>query len=220
MAETLPIVVPVRYSGGGLTMQSTSSRLSAEGVFVRGVVTPKQGALVSLQLTLPSGPRPVEARGTVTERVSPGDRGKEAGFWVRFDTISGDGNAVLAALIRDRSSGGAAKRAFERIPAHLKVTWPSAREFLVTYAENISAGGIYVVTPTPPELGEVVDISLELPDGPAPARTKAAVIQRLTPDEAKKRGRQPGAGLQFVGSDDEFRRRLDLCIENLLARPV
>ena len=217
MAETLPIVVPVRYSGGGLTMQSTSSRLSAEGVFVRGVVTPKQGSLVSLKLTLPGGTGTVEATGTVTERVAPGEKGKEAGFWTRFDKIEGNGAALLAGLIRDRgTTGGAVKRSFERIPTSLKVTWPSAREFLVTYAENISAGGIYVLTPNPPELGEVVDISLALPDGPAPARTKAAVIQRLTPDEAKKRGRQPGAGLQFVGSDDEFRRRLDLCIENLL----
>ena len=56
MAETLPIVVPVRYSGGGLTMQTTSSRLSAEGVFVRGFVTPKEGAVLSLTLTLPGVP--------------------------------------------------------------------------------------------------------------------------------------------------------------------
>ena len=180
------------------------------------MVTPKQGALVALQLTMPAGTGTVEARGTVTERVTTGEKGKEAGFWVRFDQMAPEGSALLAGLMRDRGAGGGAKRAFERVPARMKVTWPSAREFLVTYAENISAGGIYVLTPTPPELGEVVDISLELPDGPAPARTKAAVIQRLTPDEAKKRGRQPGAGLQFVGSDDEFRRRLDLCIENLL----
>jgi hypothetical protein len=27
-----------------------------------------------------------------------------------------------------------------------------------------------------------------------------------------------GAGLQFIGGDDEFRRRLDECIEKLLKR--
>jgi uncharacterized protein (TIGR02266 family) len=221
VAETLPIVVPVRYSGGGLTMQSTSSRLSAEGVFVRGVVTPKAGAQIAIQLTLPGAPRPLEVRGTVADRVLPGDKGKEAGFWVRFEAMSDEGRGVLAALLRDRSApGGAAKRAFVRIPVRLQVSWPTARDFLIAYADNISVGGIYVVTPDPPALGEVVDLSLQLPDGPAPAKTKAAVIQRLDADQAKQLRRQPGAGLQFVGSDDEFRRRLDQCIENLLAQPL
>src|SRR5438445_122623 len=79
MAETLPIVVPVRYSGGGLTMQTTSSRLSAEGVFVRGFVTPKEGAVLSLTLTLPGVPQPIQAKGVITERVMPGEKGAQAG---------------------------------------------------------------------------------------------------------------------------------------------
>lgn len=217
MAETLPVVVPVRYSGGGLTMQTTSSRLGADGVFVRGVVTPKDGAQVALQITLPGTTRPVDAVGTVTERVTPGSKGKEAGFYVRFDQLSDESRALLEALISERSAVGAAgKRAFARVPAHLKVSWPSPREFLVAYAENISMGGMFVMTQDPPPLHEVVDLSLELPDGPAPAKTKAEVIQRITTAEAKGLGRHPGAGLQFVGSDDEFRRRLDLCMENLL----
>jgi uncharacterized protein (TIGR02266 family) len=220
MADTMPLVLPVRFSGGGLSMQTTSSRLSAEGVFIRGVVTPKQGALVSTQLTLPGSP-PVEARGTVTERVMPGSQGKEAGFWLRFDNIEGDGRERLEELLRRRAEpGGSAKRAFTRVPAHLKVKWQSAREFLVAYAENISAGGIFVATPDPPPLSSVIDLSMELPDGPEAAKTKAEVIQRISVQEAKEQRKQAGAGLQFVGSDDEFRRRLDLCIENLLARPV
>src|SRR5258706_15877624 len=104
-------------------MQSTSSRLSAEGVFIRGVVTPRQGALVSLKLTLPGGTGTVDATGTVTERVAPGEKGKEAGFWTRFDQIEGNGGAMLAGVIRDRGTTGASvKRSFERIPPSMKVT--------------------------------------------------------------------------------------------------
>src|SRR5438477_199705 len=113
MAETLPIVVPVRYSGGGLTMQTTSSRLSAEGVFVRGFVTPKEGAVLSLTLTLPGVAQPIQAKG-------------------------------------------------------------------------VNAEG----------------------------------IQSITPAQALQLKRAAGAGLQFVDSDDEFRRRLDLCIDNLLNQPA
>ena len=216
MAETLPIVVPVRYSGGGLTMQTTSSRISAEGVFIRGFVTPKQGALVSVQLTLPQVARPIEARGTVTERVVPGTQGKEAGFWVRFDTMDADARAVLTDLLKDRAANPG-KRAFARVKTQLQVGWKSPKEFLVAYSENISRGGIFVATPKPPALREVVELLLELPDGLAPAKTDAEVIQRITPEQAVHLGRVAGAGLQFVGSDDDFRRRLDECIEHLLS---
>ena len=216
MAETLPIVVPVRYAGGGLTMQTTSSRLSAEGVFVRGFVTPKEGAQLSLTVTLPAGT--IQARATLTERVLPGAQGKEAGFWARFDSMDDAGRAMLQGLLQERGApGGGAKRAFERVKTRLQVGWSSPREFLVAYSENISRGGIFVATPSPPALGEAVELLLELPDGPTPARTDAEVIQRITPQQSVHLGRVPGAGLQFVGSDDEFRRRLDLCIENLLA---
>lgn len=221
LAETLPIVVPVRCSGGGLTMQTTTSRLGVEGAFVRGVVTPKEGATIAFQLTLPGAPAPLEGRGTVTERVPPGVKGKEAGFWVRFDKLAEGGSEILAALLRDRGApGGQAKRAFTRIPTHLQVSWPTPRDFLIAYADNISAGGIFVVTDDPPELKAVVELSLQLPDNDVPARTSAEVIQRITVKEAQQLGKKPGAGLQFVGSGDEFRRRLDLCIENLLLQPA
>ncbi len=211
MAETLPMVVPVRYAGGGLTMQTTSSRLSAEGVFVRGVVTPKEGAQLTLTVTLPGGQ--FQAKATITERALPGTAGKEAGFWARFDQIDAAGRALLAALL---SGGAPGKRAFPRVKTRLQVGWASPREFLVAYSENISRGGIFVATPSPPQLKEVVELLLELPDGLAPAKTDAEVIQRISGEQAAHLGRIAGAGLQFVGSDDEFRRRLDLCIENLL----
>jgi uncharacterized protein (TIGR02266 family) len=220
VAETLPIVVLVRYTGGGLTMQSTSSRLGAEQVFVRGVVMPKEGTAIGIKLTIPDLPQPLDLRATVVERVLPNVRGKEAGFWARFDALAPEALETLEKVLRDHSAPGAAtKRQFVRVKTRLEVGWASAREFLVVYAENISAGGIFVVSPNPPPLQEVVELSLKLPDGEAPAKTNAQVIQRLTPEDAKRLGRQPGAGLQFIGGDDNFRKRLDLCIENLLVQP-
>jgi len=220
VADSLPIVVPVRFSGGGLTMQTTSSRLGADSIFVRGVVTPKEGSAIAIRITLPDGLGMLDARATVIERVLPNVKAKEAGFWARFDGLTPEAVAQLEKLMRDRSGqGGATRRAFARVKVRLEVEWKSAREFLVVYAENISAGGMFVVSQNPPPLHEMVEVSLKLPDGEGPAKTEAEVIQRLTADEAKRLGRQPGAGLQFVGSDDDFRRRLDRCIENLLVQP-
>jgi len=230
-APTLPLVVPVRFSGGGLSMQTTSSRVGKEGVFVRCLVSPKEGARVTVALTLPGNARPMEASGTVTERAHGGAPGKESGFWVQFDALSGEAQAALDALLRERGLAGppAAKaaapaaparieRGFPRVQTRLQVGWSSAREFLVAYSENISRGGIFVATQNQPLAREVVELLLELPDGSPPARTHAEVVQCVTAEQAKATGRTAGAGLQFIGGDEDFRRRVDACIDHLLQK--
>jgi len=232
-APTLPLVVPVRFSGGGLSMQTTSSRVGREGVFVRCLVSPKEGARVMVALTLPKNARPLEAAGTVTERAQGGAPGKESGFWVQFEALSAEAQAALDALLRERGlaapPAAAAKapapaaparieRGFPRVQTRLQVGWSSAREFLVAYSENISRGGIFVATQNPPPAREVVELLLELPDGSPPARTNAEVVQCVTAEQAQASGRTAGAGLQFIGGDEDFRRRVDACIEHLLAK--
>jgi uncharacterized protein (TIGR02266 family) len=239
--DPMPIVVPVRFSGGGLTMQTTTSRMTFDTLFVRCLVAPKQAADVTLELTLPDDTKPVRIKGTITETIAIGNKGKEAGFWVHFVT-----EARLDAFLRQKAGlapaapapsrapsvapaasapaasaaplapSPPATRVFPRLSSRFKVSWNSPREFLVTYSENISSGGIFVATEAPVALREVVELSLELPDGQGPAKTYAEVVQRITPEQAKAKGRVAGAGLQFIGSDDEFRKRLDACLENLL----
>jgi uncharacterized protein (TIGR02266 family) len=233
-ASTLPMVVPVRFSGGGLSMQTTSSRIGSEGVFVRCLVSPKEGARVSVALTLPGSSRPMEAAGTVTERAHGNAPGKESGFWVQFEALSGEARAALDALLRDRGMGPAPaaagqpprapapaariERGFPRVQTRLQVGWSSPREFLVAYSENISRGGIFVATQNPPPVREMVELLLELPDGQAPAKTNAEVVQCVSAEQARATGRTAGAGLQFIGGDEDFRRRVDACIEHLLQK--
>src|SRR5260370_36866916 len=164
--DTLPIVVPVRFSGGGLGMQTTTSRMSSEGVFVRCLVSPKEGAEMTLVLTLPSAARPVEVAGTITERVGHATQGKEAGFWVQFGNLSDDALEQLEGFLR--SKGGpvrkrvappppptdaepeASQRAWSRMPTPLQAGWSAAREVLVGHAESISRGGSFVGPSNPP----------------------------------------------------------------------
>lgn len=216
-------------------MQTTTSKVGLASVFIRCMVAPKPGAPLKIELTLPDALAPVELTGTCGERVSPGDRTKEAGFWAKLDPLSEFANTSLCAALgmpppakaaskvapASKPSRPAPKapeqpRAFKRIKTRLQVGWGTPREFLVAYSENISRGGIFVATPNPPELREVIELLLELPDGEGPAKTEAEVVHRVTPDQAKARGRIAGAGLQFVGADDAFRQRLDRCMENLL----
>jgi len=217
----IPLVVPIRVSGV-ISMQTTTSRIDAEGLFVRSLICPKEGSRVSLALALPGSVRLLKAKGTVASRgeASP----KDAGFWVRFDEVSGDARALIEVLQRRRSTKGLGpaatrngkdNRAYARVPARFRVGWVSEREFLAAYSDNISRGGIFVATDQPPALREVVELSVELPDGKPPVTTQAEVVHRVTPEEARASGRVAGAGLQFIGGSDEFRRRLDACIEEL-----
>lgn len=222
--DSQPIVLPVRFAGGGLARQTTTSRLGLLGAFIRSPEAPKLGADVLLLFRVPGGEEHVEAHGLCIEVVTPGTPGRDAGFWVRFTSMATLGRARIEELVRDLESRPAVPtptpphgrpRAFPRVRSRLQVGWASPREFLVAYSENISCGGIFVATPNPPQLGETVDLLLELPDGKSPARTQAEVVQRVTPAEAAATGREAGAGLQFTGADDEFRQRLDACLDLL-----
>jgi uncharacterized protein (TIGR02266 family) len=223
---TIKLVVPVRFSGGGLSMQTTTSRIGAEGVFVRSLVSPKEGSRLELSLSLPGSGRPLDAKGTVGPRDPKA--AKESGFWVRFEELSDDARAFLDVLLRGRGLAGPGRatrgeqtvhadkpRAYPRVPAKLRVGWTSARDFLVAYSENISRGGIFIATDNPPALREIVELSVELPDGLPPVKTRAEVVHSVSAAQARTTGRAAGAGLQFIDASDDFRQRLDACIAAL-----
>lgn len=111
---------------------------------------------------------------------------------------------------------GEDRRAFRRLEARFAVRFASLRDFVLEYAANISAGGVFVRTDQPPELEAVVEVSLELPGEGPPARAKAVVVHRVTPEEARARNLIAGAGVQFIDADDAFRERIDQALEHIL----
>jgi uncharacterized protein (TIGR02266 family) len=166
----------------------------------------------------------VSAAGTVAPL---GDATKgERGFWVRFENLSDEARVVLDALLRGRGADGFPRpaapaatpgggRTYARVPARFRVGWTSARDFLIANSENISRGGIFIATDNPPALRDVVELSIQLPDGLPPVKTQAEVVHSLGPEQARATGRVAGAGLQFIGGTDDFRQRLDECIAAL-----
>lgn len=227
MSATIPLVAPVRFSGGGLSLHTTTSRLGAEGIFVRSLLSPKEGAKMELTLSLPGSARPLQMKGTVGPR--PPEVGKDAGFWIGFDEVPEDARAFLDVLLRSHGVAGLARprpavqpaarpddgRAYPRVPARLRVGWTSSQDFLSAWSENISRGGIFIATENPPALREVVELSVELPDGGPPVKTHAEVVHCVTAEQARANGTVAGAGLQFLDAEEDFRERLDACIEAL-----
>jgi uncharacterized protein (TIGR02266 family) len=214
--EAAPMVFPVRYVSEGAAIQTTSRGLSSEGVAVRSLIPPRIGARVSLALYLPGNPKPEVAVGIVSAATRA--RPVPAGFWVQFTAIDTAARERIAALVidkaremRDARSG----RGFQRFHTQFTVRFRTAREFVREHAENISRGGLFIQTQTPPQVDEVITVQLELPDGGPPATTSGLVMHRVTVAEAEQQGVVPGIGVQFLDADDEFRDRIDRYVAQL-----
>src|SRR5919109_585452 len=124
----------------------------------------------------------------------------------------------ITALVIDRARemrDTRSERGFQRFHTQFTVRFRTAREFVREHAENISRGGVFIQTRTPPQVDEVITVQLELPDGGPAATTSGLVMHRVTVAEAEQHGLVPGIGVQFLDADDHFRDRIDRYIEQL-----
>ena len=108
------------------------------------------------------------------------------------------------------------RRAFPRYETRFAVRFSTVQDFVLEYAANISAGGVFVHTVEPLPLQTVVSIEMQLPGSDAPVSAKGMVVHRVTADDAAQRGTLPGMGVQFVEASDEFRDRIDAAIAHIL----
>jgi uncharacterized protein (TIGR02266 family) len=229
----VPIVFPIRFATADTAVQTTTRELSRDGVFVRCLEPPALGATVRLKLYLPGSREPAQASGVVRELAG---RGLEPGFWAQFVEAGRRERALIEETIarRERASqatpiGAVAvqpdeledldedpRRAFPRYNTRFAVRFSTVQDFVLEYAANISAGGLFVHTPQPPPLKAVVSIEMELPGSDAPVPAKGIVVHRVTAEDAEQRGTLPGMGVQFVEASDQFRDRIDAAIEHIL----
>ena len=90
------------------------------------------------------------------------------------------------------------QRKGQRFAARIKVRFRSVDELVTAYTEDVSRGGLYVTSSQQLAPGTDVQLSLELPDGAAPALVPARVAYALNEEEARAQGRSPGMGMQFL----------------------
>ena len=209
-----PFVVPVRFSVGPHVVQATTLALSTECAFVRCLVPPRPGDNLSIELYLPGGP-PLQIAAKVRERTV---RDAATGFWADFARDILKLARISRALAAVPEEGGSERRATARYPVHLAVRFGTLDQLRKEFATNISAGGMFIRTDRPPPMDAVVQVSIDLPGGGAPIEAKATVVHRVTAEQARERGVEAGAGVQFVQTDDRFRERLDQMIETAAAR--
>jgi len=122
---------------------------------------------------------------------------------------------ALAPLLKKKS--GAERRVDRRLEnaAPMAVRFATVEDFVLEYAANISSGGIFIKTIAPPSLESVVRLQIELPDGGPPLEVEGVVLHRLDAVQAGP-NRDPGAGVQFVRTDPDFRERIERFLDSVV----
>src|SRR5438874_3846773 len=226
--ERDPIVFPVRFATHNAAVQTTTRELSPEGVFVRCLEPPPSGTPIEMKLYLPGRRESVKANAVIRE-VGPAGQ-EPPGFWAELRDLGEAERQEIAEVVARRERAAEAKpigavavkpaedprRAFPRYNAHFAVRFATVQDFVLEYAANISAGGVFVHTVDPPPLKTVVRVVMELPGGGPAVPARGLVVHRVSKEDAEQRGTLSGVGVQFLDADDAFRDRIDAAIEHIL----
>ena len=80
---------------------------------------------------------------------------------------------------------------------------------MAEYAEDVSLGGMFIKTDSPPPPGSVIFIQFSLPDGSSLVEGLAKVAW------TREAGERPaGMGIQFLNLDNESRKVLEDLVEH------
>src|ERR1700747_2648383 len=91
-------------------------------------------------------------------------------------------------------------RRYTRVASHkgMRVGWQARGERFVSVVTTLGLGGLFITTPKPSAIGEIVRLMFQVPNGEVRAM---AVVKDSQP------GR--GMGLEFSGMGQQDRARLD-----------
>lgn len=183
-----PKELRVRFTQDGLCVQSTGRMLAADRIFVRCPRPPPEGTPLQMSVYL-SETAAERMSGTVRRAVASGkDRGFEA---VLEGTGAGDETIEPVA------------EAPAPAPPRIRARIENERDFVIQHARGLGNGVLFVPMQSPPAVGTMVELHLELPDG-GPAATCDALVLKLV-----AQGREAGAQLKCLGADTKFHRRIE-----------
>ncbi len=105
------------------------------------------------------------------------------------------------------------KRRQPRHPLILKVDYRDVNKFFTDFAENLSAGGMFIATRKPLPPGTSIIVEFMLPDTALKVKTRAEVVwaRKNTSSPSKKRG----MGIKFYDLSNEDKKKIDLLVSRL-----
>jgi len=109
----------------------------------------------------------------------------------------------------------AERRTNIRMKLHAKVSVTSESNFFMGLTENISEGGIFVSTFSPPAIGESVELAVTVDDGESVP--VSGIVRWHRTDES---GGTTGCGVQFMDLTDDLRRAIEAMLIGLEKEPL
>ncbi len=91
------------------------------------------------------------------------------------------------------------------LPKGMLIAWQSSGERVVSRVSTLGMGGLFILTPAPPAVGEIIKLFFEVPSGEVRA---CAVVRNSQPGK--------GMGVEFTAMGHEARARLHVLIKRLL----
>jgi hypothetical protein len=186
-------------------LQTTASDLRSDGAFVHTTTPPREGSLLALGLYLPDSREPL-----VLSAVARRQGEARPGFDVEFATAKGAARRLEHVLDLAKRAATPNLRTFARVPTDLRIVVSSPDGVSVRRVLDAGPTGMFIETSDAAPVGSVLPVVLDLPDGRAPTVVTVEVVRR----QEAAAGRAAGMGVQFIGSNDEFRERLDALLRS------
>ncbi len=114
-------------------------------------------------------------------------------------------------------SPGKKKRRSPRAPAVIKVDYRTVDRFFMDFAENLSAGGMFIACPNPLEPGTWINLEFMLPESVVPIKVKAEVVWSTY--HPRTAGQKRGMGVRFEGLSDADKHKINEIVKKLRACP-
>ncbi|MGC3999911.1 MAG: response regulator [Anaeromyxobacter sp.] len=183
---------------GGPGWEGVRWTADSQQLFVAAPIAPPVGDAVPLVVRVPGEPRPLEVQAQVAEVRTPATAGpgQAAGFALQlidpperlvealtaraiaegnFKEIRAAPRFTVNAPVKIVTPGQpAAPAAAGPGPARALIEYATDQELAADFVENLSQGGAFVRSATPPPVGTPVELQLRLPNG-ADLRAKATV---------------------------------------------
>ncbi len=110
------------------------------------------------------------------------------------------------------------RRIHPRIDARIRVQFKTGKEFIDSYSENISKGGIYLETSAAPDPNAVLEVVLDLPLAlQAPdlkqITLRGRIVRTITSSEDKKTTHK--VAIQFIEMTPQIQTKLDMMYDDL-----
>ena len=107
-------------------------------------------------------------------------------------------------------------RKSHRLKMEAKITLRSQTNFFVGFSENISEGGIFITTQSPPDIGDMIEVDIPLIDGSETIAVKGVVRWH----RFMANGNPSGCGVQFTEIPEGAENLLQNMITLLQKEPL